>query len=66
MRAELVHLRKMGIEPIPNYTPVIADNGGPCLYDKVAETFHLGATSGFWDVGEVGKQILQGAKISIW
>ena len=41
MRAELARLRKMGIEPIPNYTPVIADNGGPCLYDKVAETFHL-------------------------
>ncbi|MBR2839656.1 MAG: hypothetical protein IKE55_12790 [Kiritimatiellae bacterium] len=51
---------------VHDYMPVIADNGGPYLYDKATRTFHQGATSGFWDVGEVGKQILQGSMISIW
>ncbi len=39
---------------VRNYVPVIADNGGPYLFDKVTQSFHQGATSGFWDVGEVG------------
>lgn len=41
---------------VRNYVPVIADNGGPYLFDKVTQTFHQGATSGFWDVGEVGDE----------
>ena len=41
---------------VRNYVPVIADNGGPYLFDKVTQSFHQGATSGFWDVGEVGDE----------
>jgi hypothetical protein len=48
---------------VRNYVPVIADNGGPYLYDKVTQTFLQGATSGLWDVGEVGKPISQGTMI---
>ena len=48
---------------VRNYIPVIADNGGPYLYDKVTRTFHQGATSGFWDVGEVGERISLGTNI---
>lgn len=48
---------------VRNYIPVIADNGGPYLYDKVTRTFHQGATSGFWDVGEVGERISLGTCI---
>ena len=45
---------------VRNYVPVIADNGGPYLFDKVTQTFHQGATSGFWDVGKVGERIAVG------
>ena len=48
---------------VHDYMPVLADNGGPYLYDKVTQTFHQGATSGLWDVGEVGKPISLGTKI---
>lgn len=48
-----------------HYVPVIADNGGPYLFDKVTRTFHQGATSGLWDVGEVGERIPQGMSIVI-
>ena len=41
---------------VRDYVPVIADNGGPYLYDRATKTFHQGATSGFWDVGEVGDE----------
>ena len=44
---------------VRDYVPVIADNGGPYLYDKATKTFHQGATSGFWDVGEVGERLAQ-------
>ena len=43
--------------------PVIADNGGPYLYDKVTRTFLQGATSGLWDVGEKGERYAQGLSI---
>ena len=48
---------------VRNYVPVIADNGGPYLYDKVNKTFHQGATSGLWDVGEMGEPIRSGMTI---
>lgn len=41
---------------VRNYVPVIADNGGPYLFDKVTQSFHQGATSGLWDVGEMGDE----------
>ena len=41
---------------VRDYVPVIADNGGPYLYDRATGTFCQGATSGFWDVGEVGDE----------
>lgn len=52
-------------ELVRHYVPVIADNGGPYLFDKVTRTFHQGATSGLWDVGEVGERIQQGMSIVI-
>lgn len=52
-------------EFVRHYVPVIADNGGPYLFDKVTRTFHQGATSGLWDVGEVGERIQQGMSIVI-
>lgn len=52
-------------ELVRHYVPVIADNGGPYLFDKVTRTFHQGATSGLWDVGEVGERIPQGMSIVI-
>ena len=48
---------------VRNYVPVIADNGGPYLYDKVTRTFLQGATSGLWDVGEKGERYAQGLSI---
>lgn len=48
---------------VRNYIPVIADNGGPYLYDKVTRTFHQGVTSGLWDVGEVTGRISLGTSI---
>ena len=50
---------------VRHYVPVIADNGGPYLYDKVTRTFNQGATSGFWDVGQVGDRIPQGTVIFV-
>ena len=50
---------------VRDYVPVIADNGGPYLYDKATKSFHQGATSGFWDVGEVGERIAQGFTVVI-
>ena len=50
---------------VRNYVPVIADNGGPYLYDKVTHTFHQGATSGLWDVGEKGARYLHGTSIIV-
>lgn len=50
---------------VRNYIPVIADNGGPYLYDKVTQTFHQGATSGLWDVGEVGEPIKSGMMVIV-
>ena len=48
---------------VRNYVPVIADNGGPYLYDKVTRTFLQGATSGLWDVGEKGERYAQGLSV---
>ena len=50
---------------VRHYVPVIADNGGPYLYDKVTRTFHQGEESGLWDTGEVGPRIVTGASILI-
>ena len=50
---------------VRNYVPVIADNGGPYLYDKVTKTFHQGATSGLWDIGKVGERFPQGMMIFV-
>ena len=50
---------------VRHYVPVIADNGGPYLYDKVTRTFHQGEEAGLWDVGEVGPRINMGANIII-
>ena len=50
---------------VRNYVPVIADNGGPYLYDKVTHTFHQGATSGLWDVGEKGARYSFGTSIIV-
>lgn len=48
---------------VRSYIPVIADNGGPYLYDKVTQTFHQGVTSGLWDVGEIEGRISLGTSI---
>ncbi len=50
---------------VRHYVPVIANNGGPYLYDKVTRTFHQGEEAGLWDVGEVGPRINMGANIII-
>ena len=50
---------------VHDYMPVIADNGGPYLYDKATRTFCQGATSTFWDVGEIGERVPLGFNISI-
>ena len=50
---------------VRDYVPVIADNGGPYLYDKVTKTFHQGEEAGLWDVGEVGPRINTGASVII-
>ena len=50
---------------VHDYIPVIADNGGPYFYDKATQTFNQGATSGFWDVGEVTGRVPMGFNISI-
>ena len=52
-------------ELVRHYVPVIADNGGPYLYDKVTRTFAQGATSGLWDVGVKGERISQGTCVLI-
>ena len=52
-------------ELVRHYVPVIADNGGPYLYDKKSGTFLQGATSGLWDVGEKGERIAQGLSIIV-
>ena len=48
---------------VRDYIPVVADNGGPYLYDKKNGTFLQGATSGLWDVGQKGERIRQGLSI---
>lgn len=50
---------------VRHYVPVIADNGGPYLYDKVTQTFLQGTTSGLWDVGEKGERYLLGTSIIV-
>ena len=45
---------------VRDYVPVLADNGAPYLYDRVEGTFHQGATSGLWDVGEVVRSLAPG------
>ena len=50
---------------VRDYVPVIADNGGPYLYDRATGTFCQGATSGFWDVGDVGDKFSTGFTVVI-
>ena len=50
---------------VRHYVPVIADNGGPYLFDKVTRTFHQGATSGLWDIGEKGERYPLGTSIIV-
>ena len=48
---------------VRNYLPVIANNGGPYLYDKVTRTFHSGVGAGIWDVGEKVYRFMHGTII---
>ena len=52
-------------ELVRHYVPVIADNGGPYLYDKRSQTFLQGTTSGLWDVGEKGERYSLGTSIIV-
>ena len=42
-------------ELVRDYVPVIADNGAPCLWDKVSKTLFASETDiAFWDSGAIG------------
>lgn len=51
-------------ERLRKFIPVIADNGGPYLWDSANNVFYQGAEAALWDIGPVGEAFVFGTVIT--